>query len=165
MAGGVVGQFDYGSPISALADSPADPHTASMPVESNFTCQSCGARLLAITIEEAAQPGEEALCPHCGVSLPPRDGAKRVYYKVTDTPPVKLRRPRDLNAWAKRMVDIATGDAQETTPDDGKEAAAVSLGRRGGPKAAPESMKGATVPPNASARARSGSKATPTGTT
>jgi hypothetical protein len=44
------------------------------------------------------------------------------------------KRPRDLNQWAKRMVDLATGNAQEPDPNEGKDAAAVSLGRRGGLK-------------------------------
>jgi hypothetical protein len=42
------------------------------------------------------------------------------------------KRPRDLNQWAKRMVDLATGNVAE--PDEGKDAAAVALGRRGGLK-------------------------------
>jgi hypothetical protein len=47
------------------------------------------------------------------------------------------KRPRDLNEWAKRMVDIATGDIdnnQIAPPDPNKDQAAVSLGRRGGLK-------------------------------
>jgi hypothetical protein len=47
------------------------------------------------------------------------------------------KRPRDLNQWAKRMVDIATGAASDraSTPEEqGKDPAAVSLGRRGGLK-------------------------------
>lgn len=47
------------------------------------------------------------------------------------------KRPRDLNQWAKRMVDIATGDAEdrEPTPEEqGKDPAAVALGRKGGLK-------------------------------
>jgi hypothetical protein len=51
--------------------------------------------------------------------------------------PKHPKRPRDLTQWAKRMVDIATGDAtdHEPTPEDrGKDPAAVSLGRRGGLK-------------------------------
>ncbi len=47
------------------------------------------------------------------------------------------KRPRDLNEWAKRMIDIATGevDDREPTPEEqGKDPAAVSLGRRGGLK-------------------------------
>jgi hypothetical protein len=43
------------------------------------------------------------------------------------------KRPRDLNQWAKQMVDLATGAAQEPTPPQKNEAAA-ELGRRGGLK-------------------------------
>jgi hypothetical protein len=44
------------------------------------------------------------------------------------------KRPRDLNQWAKHMVDLATGNAVENQADATKDAAAVSLGRRGGLK-------------------------------
>jgi hypothetical protein len=47
------------------------------------------------------------------------------------------KRPRDLNQWAKRMVDIATGAAsdREPTPEEqGKDPAAVARGRQGGLK-------------------------------
>jgi hypothetical protein len=47
------------------------------------------------------------------------------------------KRPRDLNQWAKRMVDIATGEAsdREPTPEEqGKDPAAVARGRLGGLK-------------------------------
>jgi hypothetical protein len=47
------------------------------------------------------------------------------------------KRPRDLNQWAKRMLDIATGESSDATPtpeEQGKDPAAVSLGRRGGLK-------------------------------
>jgi hypothetical protein len=47
------------------------------------------------------------------------------------------KRPRDLNQWAKRMVDIATGEARdrEPTPEEqGKDPAAVARGRLGGAK-------------------------------
>jgi hypothetical protein len=46
------------------------------------------------------------------------------------------KRPRDLNQWAKRMVDIATGAAHDHGLDDsaGKNPAAVALGRLGGSK-------------------------------
>jgi hypothetical protein len=53
--------------------------------------------------------------------------------QVTKTP----KRPRDLNQWAKRMVDIATGavnDREPTPEEQGKDPAAVALGRRGGLK-------------------------------
>jgi hypothetical protein len=52
---------------------------------------------------------------------------------MTKTP----KRPRDLNQWAKRMVDIATGEATDCEPtaeERGKDPAAVSLGRKGGLK-------------------------------
>lgn len=44
------------------------------------------------------------------------------------------KRPRDTNQLAKRIVDIATGDEEERDTDEGKDPAAVSLGRRGGLK-------------------------------
>lgn len=44
------------------------------------------------------------------------------------------KRPRDVNAMAKIIVDEATGEAPPTDPNDGKDPAAVSLGRRGGLK-------------------------------
>src|SRR5688500_6348425 len=55
------------------------------------------------------------------------------------------KRPVDLNQRAKRMVDIATGNATETDPDSGTDPAAASLGRRGGlkgGKAAPQRRPG-----------------------
>jgi hypothetical protein len=47
------------------------------------------------------------------------------------------KRPRDLNQWAKRMVDIATGaisDLEPTPEEQGKDPAAVARGRLGGAK-------------------------------
>jgi hypothetical protein len=47
------------------------------------------------------------------------------------------KRPRDLNQWAKRMVDIATGvvnDREPTPEEEGKDPAAVARGRQGGLK-------------------------------
>ena len=44
------------------------------------------------------------------------------------------KRPVDLNQLAKRLVDEATGEVQPVDPDEGKDAAAVELGRRGGLK-------------------------------
>ena len=40
------------------------------------------------------------------------------------------KRPRDLNQWAKRMVDLATGSADEVTPPPLSEVA--ERGRKGG---------------------------------
>src|SRR5260370_40453498 len=48
--------------------------------------------------------------------------------------PKHPKRPCDLNQWAKHMVDLATGSAQEPDPYAGKNAAAVNLGQRGGLK-------------------------------
>jgi hypothetical protein len=50
--------------------------------------------------------------------------------------PKTPKRPRDLNQWAKRMVDIATGEAEdrERTPEErGVDPAASAMGKKGGP--------------------------------
>ena len=44
------------------------------------------------------------------------------------------KRPRDPNQLGKLIVDLATGEADEAAPDDGKNPAAVELGRKGGLK-------------------------------
>lgn len=46
------------------------------------------------------------------------------------------KRPRDPNLLAKAIVDIATGQVEDSksAPDSGKNAAAVTLGRLGGLK-------------------------------
>jgi hypothetical protein len=45
------------------------------------------------------------------------------------------KRPRDPNQLGKLIVDIATGEIEESTLDDsGKDPAAVALGRKGGLK-------------------------------
>lgn len=50
---------------------------------------------------------------------------------MTKTP----KRPRDINQLAKLIADIATGEVVDTKPaDDGKDPAAVALGRKGGLK-------------------------------
>lgn len=53
--------------------------------------------------------------------------------------PKRSGNPRDVNAMARRIVDKATGDAEDPThreapSDPGKDPAAVALGRRGGLK-------------------------------
>jgi len=48
--------------------------------------------------------------------------------------PIKPKRPRDPNQLAKLIADIATGSQTETQADDGKDPAAVALGRKGGLK-------------------------------
>jgi hypothetical protein len=44
------------------------------------------------------------------------------------------KRPHDPNELAKRLVDVATGEASKYDPDEGKDPAAVALGRKGGLK-------------------------------
>lgn len=51
---------------------------------------------------------------------------------MTDQAKRSKKRPRDLNQLAKAIVDIATGDAAQPDEKEEKDAAAVSLGRRGG---------------------------------
>ncbi len=46
----------------------------------------------------------------------------------------KPKRPRDANQLAKYIVDLATGEIQEPSPDEGKNPHAVALGRLGGKK-------------------------------
>lgn len=51
--------------------------------------------------------------------------------------PKRSSKPRDVNALARRIVDEATGEQAvepEKNPDEGKDPAAVELGRRGGLK-------------------------------
>ena len=42
------------------------------------------------------------------------------------------KRPADVNARAVMIAKIATGEIEDATTDEGKNAAAVSLGRMGG---------------------------------
>jgi hypothetical protein len=46
----------------------------------------------------------------------------------------RKRRPVDLNALAASIVGDATDEDKAETPDDGKDPAAVALGRKGGLK-------------------------------
>ena len=46
----------------------------------------------------------------------------------------KPKRPRDPNQKAKLIVDIATGELGDIDPNEGKDLAAVALGRKGGKK-------------------------------
>lgn len=46
----------------------------------------------------------------------------------------KPKRPRDTNQLAKFIVDLATGEAELPRTEDGKDPAAVALGRKGGLK-------------------------------
>lgn len=44
------------------------------------------------------------------------------------------KRPSDPNELARQIMDEATGDAPPFDPDEGKDPAAVALGRKGGLK-------------------------------
>ena len=44
------------------------------------------------------------------------------------------KRPRDLNSLAKFITDVATGQVELPKTDEGKDPAAVALGRKGGLK-------------------------------
>ncbi len=46
----------------------------------------------------------------------------------------KAKRPTDINQRAKSIVDIATGEIEDMKTTDGKNPAAVALGRLGGLK-------------------------------
>ena len=46
----------------------------------------------------------------------------------------KPKRPRDPNQLAKLIAEIATGETDDTKTEDGKNPAAVALGRNGGLK-------------------------------
>lgn len=57
----------------------------------------------------------------------------------------KPKRPRDTNQLAKSIVDIATGEKDDTPVDDGKNPAAVALGRLGGQKGGKARAKSLTA--------------------
>lgn len=46
----------------------------------------------------------------------------------------KAKRPRDANQLAKFIADLATGELELPKTDEGKDPAAVALGRKGGLK-------------------------------
>ena len=46
----------------------------------------------------------------------------------------RKKRPRDVSQRAKLIVDIATGEVEDKPEDEGKNPAAVALGRLGGQK-------------------------------
>lgn len=48
--------------------------------------------------------------------------------------PTKPKRPRDANQLAKFITDLATGEIELPKTDEGKDPAAVALGRKGGLK-------------------------------
>ena len=58
----------------------------------------------------------------------------RVGTRYDLTMPDRSSRPRDANQLGKLIVDIATGEVEDVTKEDGKNPAAVELGRKGGLK-------------------------------
>jgi hypothetical protein len=74
---------------------------------------------------------------------------------------LKRKRPRDPAQLAKLMIDIASGEVEDRKPApslEGKDAAAVSLGRRGGLKGG--RARAAKMPPERRAEiARKAAKA------
>lgn len=52
------------------------------------------------------------------------------------TGPKGQKRPADVIGNAVKIAKIATGEAEDTVPDDGKDKAAQALGRKGGKKRA-----------------------------
>src|SRR5258706_15011841 len=61
----------------------------------------------------------------------PSSTGSSIGYAMADRP---SKRPRDPIALAKLIGDIATGQVEDAAPDDGKNPAAVALGRLGGQK-------------------------------
>lgn len=59
-----------------------------------------------------------------------RSGNAAHTVRMANTP----KRPRDTNQLAHMVALLATGELQDVKTDDGKDPAAVSLGRRGGLK-------------------------------
>lgn len=47
---------------------------------------------------------------------------------------MKPKRPRDINQLAHLIAQIATGEVEDVKTEDGKNPAAVALGRKGGLK-------------------------------
>ena len=68
------------------------------------------------------------------------------------------KRPRDMNQWAKRMVEIATGQVEDRAPtpeEQGKDPAAAAMGRKGGAaRAAKLSKEARSAAAKKAARAR-----------
>lgn len=68
------------------------------------------------------------------------------------------KRPRDTNQLAKRIVDISTGQFNENDTEDGKDPAAVALGRKGGKKGG-KARAASMTPEERSEAARKAAKA------
>jgi hypothetical protein len=94
-------------------------------------------RLEAVSLCVAAD--SDCRTNRCGlsdVSLPTQRARKLLPPAGTlgVVPDRSRKRPRDPNQLAKLIVDIATGETKDPDPDEGKDPAAVALGRKGGLK-------------------------------
>ncbi len=77
---------------------------------------------------DVTEPGEEEQVAYLSSWNAPR---LRRYELVPDR---SRKHPTDANELARQIVDEATGDGPPFDPDDGKDPAAVALGRKGGLK-------------------------------
>jgi hypothetical protein len=68
--------------------------------------------------------------------------------------PKRSRKPRDLNKMAASIVDEATSAEPQPDPDEGKNPAAVELGRRGGRKGGKVRAKNMTAKQRSAAARR-----------
>lgn len=59
-----------------------------------------------------------------------RSGTPRDTWRMAKTP----KRPRDTNQLAHMIAQLATGELDDVKTDEGKDPAAVALGRKGGLK-------------------------------
>lgn len=59
-----------------------------------------------------------------------RSGTPRDTWRMAKNP----KRPRDTNQLAHMIAQLATGELDDVKTDDGKDPAAVALGRKGGLK-------------------------------
>jgi DNA-directed RNA polymerase subunit RPC12/RpoP len=105
--------------------------------DSNYQCSNCRAKLLLKHQTEPKKRREEAFCPYCMVNLPPRQGGGLLLYTLVEPPAQTAKRPGDPNQLGKLIIDIATGQMEDRPPtpeEQGKDPAAVALGRKGGLK-------------------------------
>lgn len=118
-------------------DAMRDPRKRPRANDSNYQCSNCRAKLLLKHQTEPKKRREEAFCPYCMVNLPPRQGGDLLLYTLVEPPAQTAKRPGDPNQLGKLIIDIATGQMEDRPPtpeEQGKDPAAVALGRKGGLK-------------------------------
>jgi hypothetical protein len=87
-----------------------------------------------------------------------RAPARREEWYSRLMPDRSSKRPRDINELGRQIVDEATGEAPPFDPDEGKDPAAVALGRKGGLKGG-KARAAKMSPEQLSAAARKAAKA------